>query len=202
MKITKEAAVAVFTALGITTAEKWNATRLVAKLNKLNELVDDDTAIKDKKIMADVDGILAAIENGEAVEVGAEAAPAAAKGAKAAPAPAAAKPAKGAKGAKAEAPAKPAKGAKAAPAAAKPAKAEKPAAAPAAPKGPPGVRESPTRAFYAGQVVTSRGLAHGITEDMVAEVDELYGKENPVESLFRLRDAWHAIRAYATASKK
>jgi hypothetical protein len=179
MKIKKEAAVAIFAGLGITTAPKWTETRMNAKLNKLNEMVDEDTEFE-PAVQKDADKVLAAIEKGTKVEVAGGAAKPPAKKAPA-------------KGKKAPAKKAPAKGKKA------PAKkdAEK-AAEPEAPK-TPGVREMPTRAFYAGQVITKHGLEAGVTQDMVAEVDELYGKDNPVESLYRLRDAWHAIRAYVAA---
>ena len=182
MKIKKENAVAIFLALGITTAPKWNNTRLTAKLNKLPEMVDADSDLGDTE--ADANKVLAALENGAKVELDLDGDAPATKGGKAK------KPAAKAK--------TPAKGGKAK----KPATAKKAAKkAPAEKSGPVGVREMPTRAYFAGQVVAERGIAAGITPDMVEEVDERYGKENPVETLYRLRDAWHAIRAAEDVAK-
>ena len=60
----------------------------------------------------------------------------------------------------------------------------------------PGVRKLNTRHYLAGVLIAERGLAHGITPDMVDELDELYGKRNPEESLFQLRKTHHAVRGY------
>ena len=88
-----------------------------------------------------------------------------------------------------------------------PAKAEAPAAETkpkAEPKKPtpkkpkaPGVHAKVTRPYLAGQIIREHGLAAGVTDAMVAELDEAYGKPNPIESRYRLKDAWHACRAYA-----
>ena len=77
--------------------------------------------------------------------------------------------------------------------------AAKPAADPPAPKAPtvPGVRAGRTRTYLAGTVVRKHGLAAGVTPAMVAELDTLYGKPNPTESRWCLKNAYHACRAYA-----
>ena len=75
---------------------------------------------------------------------------------------------------------------------AKPSAASKPDAAPKA----PGVSYKQTRPYFAGVVVKRHGVAAGVTAAMVAELDELYGKANPAESKFCLKNAWHAVRGY------
>ena len=40
-----------------------------------------------------------------------------------------------------------------------------------------------------------------ITQEMVDELDGLYGKVNPAESFYTLRDAWHVIRGYVQGDK-
>lgn len=59
-----------------------------------------------------------------------------------------------------------------------------------------GARVCNTRPYFCGQVIRKYGLAAGCTPEMVAEVDALYGKANPVETLFCLRNAWHAMRGF------
>ena len=77
---------------------------------------------------------------------------------------------------------------------------EKPKAEPKkpTPKKPkaPGVHAKVTRPYLAGQIIREHGLAAGVTDAMVAELDDAYGKPNPTESRYRLKDAWHACRAY------
>lgn len=68
----------------------------------------------------------------------------------------------------------------------------------------PGVRLVRTRPYCAGVVLAAHGLAGGITEDMVREVDDLFNADRPAadqksnmgESRFVIRNAFHAIRAY------
>lgn len=85
----------------------------------------------------------------------------------------------------------------AAPVAPKPAKAaEKPTAAKQAPETVPGVRPTRTRPYLAGVIVAKHGLAAGITDAMVAELDKAYGKPNPRESAFCLKNAHHAARGF------
>jgi hypothetical protein len=82
-------------------------------------------------------------------------------------------------------------------------KATKPHPAPESPTagnqgGPkvPGVRPMRSRPYYAGAIIAKHGLAAGVTPEMVAELDELYGKVNPAESRFRLCEAWQSARGY------
>lgn len=74
-----------------------------------------------------------------------------------------------------------------------------PAAEPKKPDAPkvPGVRPTRTRPYLAGRIIQKYGLAAGVTPAMVAELDAAYGKPNPTESQFVLKNAWHACRAYA-----
>ena len=67
-----------------------------------------------------------------------------------------------------------------------------------------GVRLVMTRPHCAGVVLAKHGLAKGITNEMVEEVDELFNadrpdgekKQNITESRFVIRNAYHAIRGY------
>jgi len=61
----------------------------------------------------------------------------------------------------------------------------------------PGVRPTRTRPYLAGAIVAKHGLAAGVTPAMVGELDKAYGKPNPRESQFCLKNAWHACRAYS-----
>lgn len=61
----------------------------------------------------------------------------------------------------------------------------------------PGVLAKVTRPYLAGQIIGKHGLAAGVTDEMVAELNNAYGKPNDVESMFCLKNAWHACRAYA-----
>lgn len=72
----------------------------------------------------------------------------------------------------------------------------KPKPTPKKPKAP-GVLAKVTRPYLAGQIIARHGLAAGVTDAMVAELNEAYGKPNDVESTFCLKNAWHACRAYA-----
>ena len=60
----------------------------------------------------------------------------------------------------------------------------------------PGVRAMRSRPYFAGVIVAKYGLEAGVTDEMVAELDAAYGKPNPTESRYRLKDAWHAARGY------
>jgi len=217
LKLTREAAVELFEALGITSAAKWNAKRMAAKLAKVDEMVDEDTALEGTAD-ATLTSVLEAIEADDDIEVAGKA-PAAKKGA--APAAEAKADAKAdAKPTAAEKKAAKAKADKATAAAEKKeaaatAKAEKDAAKAAKKEAKdeadkakaaeakakkdaqvPGVRATRTRPYLAGMVVARHGLKAGVTPEMVAELDEEYGKVNPVESTWCLKSAWHAARGY------
>jgi hypothetical protein len=60
----------------------------------------------------------------------------------------------------------------------------------------PGVKRTKTRPFLAGKIIAKHGHEVGVTDAMVAELDQMYGKANKAESQFCLRNAWHAIRGY------
>jgi len=53
-----------------------------------------------------------------------------------------------------------------------------------------------TRPYLAGTIIAKHGLAAGVTDAMVAELDEAYGKPNPTESQFCLKNAFHSARGY------
>lgn len=200
-QITRERAVELFVALGLTSATKWNAKRMAAKLAKIDEMVDEDTNLEgtaDETLTT----VLEAIENDEDIEV-----QAAAK--EDAPAePAKAKKGKGkGKGKDEEKPELKegdegwvdADAAEKKEKAAAEKKAAKEKAAAAKKKAAiPGVRATITRPFLAGQIIKKHGRKAGVTEAMVTELDEIYGKANPAESMFTLRNAWHAIRGFET----
>jgi chemotaxis protein histidine kinase CheA len=77
------------------------------------------------------------------------------------------------------------------------AKAEKATKTPKAPKSTiPGIRPVVGRPYCAGMVLKKHGLAVGITQAMIEEVDAMYGKPNQVHSRNRLADAWHVLNAY------
>ena len=60
----------------------------------------------------------------------------------------------------------------------------------------PGIRAIRTRPYLAGKIIAKHGLAAGVTDAMVAELDEAYGKPNAAESQFCLKNAHHAARGY------
>jgi hypothetical protein len=195
LQIPKAKAIALFNALGLQAAAKWNLKRMAGKLAKIDELVDEETTIDDVEANTTCDLVLKAIEDGQEIEVvegepeaAAVAAPAAAEGEEdsvnmAEAMKPDAKPKK-------KAATKKAAGTAAAPATPKE---PKPAAAPKT----PGVRETRTRPFLAGIVIREAGgLEKGVTDAMVQKLDKLYGKENPAESQFCLKNAWHAIRGF------
>lgn len=212
MKIRQASAVALLKAVGYKTADKLDPDKLGEKLasfKKFGETVEE-LDISDEKMSELAGKVLQNIEAEGEFEV--VPTPPAEEVAEEAP-----KKKKPAPAAEEEAPAK--KPAAAAPAKKKPApvedevdeepapkkKAAKAAAEekPAKPAKPPkekvpsmGVRDSLSRPFVAGAILKKHGLAEGITEEMIAEVDAEYGKANPRETKFTLRNAWHAIRAY------
>lgn len=61
----------------------------------------------------------------------------------------------------------------------------------------PGVAAKVTRPYLAGQIIKKHGLAAGVTDAMVAELDAAYGRANPTESRYRLSEAWHVARGYS-----
>lgn len=177
VQVTREAAVELFTEIGMKTATKWNKKRMTAKINKLDEMVDKDTEVGTELAKATLDTIMAAIKDNEDVEVVMaleEATP-----------PDHNKDEGKDKAKKAAA--KPKTKAKSAP---------KDPPPTANPDKIPGVTKKNSRPYFAGMVIAECGLENGVTEEMVARLDELYGKENPSESVFSLRNAWHAIRGY------
>jgi outer membrane biosynthesis protein TonB len=220
LEITRTAAIAIFAAIGISTAGKWNATRLGAKLAKLDDMIDEDGEAEDPAVQADIDRVLAAdtitvtAAKAAAKEPKAKAAkePKAKAAAKEPKAKAAAKEPKAkaaAKEPKAKAAAKEPKAAKEAAAKAKAdakeatAKADAKAAKEAAKAAKPaGIRETVTRAHCAGQVLAKYPAAAGIAPSMVEEVNELYGKDNDVESLSRLKNVWHGLAGFRAAGGK
>jgi len=56
-----------------------------------------------------------------------------------------------------------------------------------------------TRAYLAGGLVREHGLAAGVTDMMVQQLDFLYGKANARESRCALVNAWHALRAFTNS---
>jgi hypothetical protein len=62
--------------------------------------------------------------------------------------------------------------------------------------GPAGVRPAMNRSYCAALVIKKHGLKAGVTEDMVKEVEALYGKPAPAGGIGWLTAAWHAINAW------
>jgi hypothetical protein len=211
MKVKIATARTILTKAGYKTAAKWDAKKCAEHLPKMTEYFEGNEFPDDEYMTKQIKAVLATIaENGTFEVIDAEEPPAtedeapppkkAATPAKKAPAPAAE-----------EAPAAPAKGKKAATPAATTTTTEEGGAGkkktPAAPKPPkepamPGVRASRSRPYLAGIVIKKAGRDAGITDAMVAELDEAYGKPNPTESMFTLRNAWHAIRGYVTKNNE
>lgn len=75
----------------------------------------------------------------------------------------------------------------------------KPEAAPAPPKTKGVLGGCKSRAYLAGKLLAAVGLEGGVTPELVAKVDELYGKANPTQTGFDCRAAWHAINGYLEA---
>ena len=164
--VTKSEAVELFGALGINSASKWGPKRLATKLGAIDKVVDDTTTVP-PECQSVLALVLEAIEDKQEITVFS------------------------ADPKDDETPKKVAK---------KPTKAKgtKPPAGTTQSDEPKvqGVRVSRTRSFLAGVIIKKYGLETGVTQAMIDELDELYGKVNPVESSFRLRDAWHSIRAW------
>lgn len=181
MKVTIQAAQALFIALGFGTANKWNAERLSEKFTKMAKIIDkpdelNPDIITDATARKTFDAVAKALRKGEAVEIveadepetPAEKAPAAKPAAKPAkPAPTA-KPAPAAKPVKQ--PAKPA-----------PAKAEKAPATKPAGKDRWGSRLGTS----AAKINAAIGKRPKTTEDIVAETGVL--KATVQERLWKLR---------------
>lgn len=164
--LTKPEAVSLFEALGIASAGKWGPKRLATKLTSVDKIVDDTTAITDPEVDKLLTIVLEAIEEGTTISV----ANATKQEPKEAPGPVA----------------------------------KKKSIVAAAPKQAPdddtpkltGVRAAVTRPYLAGQIIKEMGVEVGVTEAMVKELDNRYGKVNENESWFALRNAWHAIRGF------
>ncbi|WP_428304627.1 hypothetical protein [Lacipirellula sp.] len=51
-----------------------------------------------------------------------------------------------------------------------------------------------TRAYYAGVEIAKRGMAGGVTKEMILAVDQAYGKRsNLIESEIACRSVWHGL---------
>jgi len=71
--------------------------------------------------------------------------------------------------------------------------------APAQPKTKGVLGGCKSRAYLAGKLLAATGLEGGVSPELVAKVDELYGKANPTQTGFDCRAAWHAINGYLEA---
>jgi hypothetical protein len=63
-------------------------------------------------------------------------------------------------------------------------------------EGPAHIREARTRGRLAGVAVAKFGLDHGVTDEMVAWVDDQMGRANPYQTIWACKMAWHAIQGY------
>jgi len=215
LTIKRSTTIALLEALGFKTAGRMKPDQLAKKLAGLPDLLKDDPEIEDEDADALATEITMALDESDEVnfkidnDMAPETTPATKKkaGTKIAgvdvPEKAATKPVK-----KKVAPAaKPAKKEKVPPAD-KPAKKEKVAKPEQETTGTPdtakapGVRVAVTRPYMAGVIIGKHGLDAGITDAMVAELNAAYGKENDGESLFALRNAWHAARGFYDQNSK
>ena len=62
--------------------------------------------------------------------------------------------------------------------------------------GVPGVTNVKGRDYYAGVVLKEIGLKTGITDEVIAQIDKLYGKKNPKATKLAAVKAWHALDGY------
>jgi len=203
LTIKRSTTIALLEALGFKTAGRMKPDQLAKKLAGLPELLKDDPEIEDEDADALATEITMALDESDEVnfkidnDMAPETPPPTKKkaGTKIAgvdvPEKAATKPVKK----------------KVAPAA-KPAKKEKVAKPEQETTGTPdtakapGVRVAVTRPYMAGVIIGKHGLDAGITDAMVAELNAAYGKENDGESLFALRNAWHAARGFYDQNSK
>lgn len=189
MKVKKNAAVALFVALGLKNADKWNDQRLAAKLGKIKEMVDEDVSLEAEA--GDLlKAVMAAGDAGEEFEIGA--------GEAEAVAPAA--------------PAEQTEGEPKAEKAAKPKK-EKQPKEPKQPKEknygrfnlPMKVKSGNDNYSFAGQVLAEFGLSDEITKEMCDRHCELRGKENDDAAAYiahavKVIVAYNAVLAAKAAS--
>ena len=68
MQIGRDAAVALFVALGLKNAGRWNDSRIASKLKSLKDMVDEDVEL-DPEPKETLDTVMAAIDAGEDFEV-------------------------------------------------------------------------------------------------------------------------------------
>jgi hypothetical protein len=198
VKISRADAVALCTGLGFKTAGKWNKQRMIVKLKDVIQMVEDGGEVeveegtpnaarlnkllvalskaKDELVLVSKDVDEVEPEEQVVVEPVAEKP---AKKAKKKPEP------KVEEEEEEEVEEKSAKKAKKE-------KKEKPEKV--ASKG--GIRSIENRRYMAGIILREHGLDGGVTEDMIKEVDDKYGKSNMDASRKQLVDAWHALNGY------
>jgi murein DD-endopeptidase MepM/ murein hydrolase activator NlpD len=181
MKVQKSKAVALFVALGLKNADKWNDQRLAAKLGKIKEMVDEDV-----KLEAEADDLLKAVmaagDAGEEFDVEEDA-------------PEAVAPAEQAEGEQAEGEPNVEK-------AAKPKKEKQPKQPKEKNYGrfnlPMKVKAGNDNHSFAGQVLAEFGLSDEITKEMCDRHCELRGKENDDAAAY-IAHAVKVIVAYNAA---
>ena len=200
VKITQAQAVELFVSVGMKTADKWTLDRLGKKLAKIDEMVDDDLIIEDEEIEARLVEVLSAIEDGVAIEIKkSKAKPKKETKSKSKLKP---KPKKAKKETKPKPKPKVEKETKPKPKPkvekeTKPKKEKKPKSKSIKNEGVPVVRLIKSRPFLAGVMIAEQDdLEIGITQEMVAELDERYGRSNPIESFNSLKFAWLCVRGY------
>jgi len=203
LTIKRSTTIALLEALGFKTAGRMKPDQLAKKLAGLPELLKDDPEIEDEDADALATEITMALDESDEVnfkidnDMAPETPPPTKKKAgtkisgvdvpeKAATKPVKKKVAPAAKPAKKEKVAKPEQETTGTPDTAK----------------APGVRVAVTRPYMAGVIIGKHGLDAGITDAMVAELNAAYGKENDGESLFALRNAWHAARGFYDQNSK
>lgn len=174
--IERQAAINLYLALGWKTADKWKNSKLVSSIPEVKDVAPNDPLPNeaDAKLLTD---ILAGIELGSAFEVVGE--EGSANSAATGTVSGGEKPAKEPKTKKEKKVKEPK------------AKKEKKVKQPK----PEGI-QTLGRGYYAGQVIKRHGLEKGITDEMAAEVDALYGKANTDVSKGALKWAHDALTGF------
>ena len=209
MQISRSQGVSLFNELGFAAAKNWNSQRMTTKIASIADLLDDEVELPQAEATL-LEGILEALEAGKEVTVVPDqpGGKGKAKGkAKAKPAPEPEPEPEDDEGDEEDEEEEEDEDEEeeeddsvpAVPKAKKKSKTKPKAKKEKLPKEPstPGVRATRTRPFLAGIIIQGHGREAGITKEMVAELDEAYGKPNEVESIFALRNAWHAIRGFS-----
>ncbi len=186
MQITREEAVSLFVALGLKNAAKWNSARMVNKLSKIKNMVDDDVEsdLAERGLGADLvnlKAVLAANESDEDVEVVDDADDEETGTGDEQTGDVVETDSETTAGSEESSDSEP-----------DVKKVRKPREK--HPKEPKPARR--TVCFVCGEVIGKRGLAVGVTNDMVDEVVAQVRTDDRARVGIDLRTAWHAVSGY------